>query len=93
MSSAFIRHILRKELDELDKRLQRRNEEMLAQLQSMVADTVAVFSPNMPVRLYLKVKDVTDMDALLPLNRAILRAADQAEAERILAQIGEQTAR
>ncbi|MFN8516537.1 MAG: hypothetical protein U0841_28940 [Chloroflexia bacterium] len=99
MASTFIRRVFQEEFDELEAEsrrreadAQRREAAMLERFQNVVADTVAVRFPNVPVRLFLKVKDVSDLDALQSLHKELVLAADQAEAERILAQIGEQAA-
>jgi hypothetical protein len=86
MSSTFIRQIFQEEFDTADAAWRQR-------MQELAQEVVSVRFPEMPVRLFMKVQEVTDPDALRSLHMALLRAADQAEAERILAQIGEQAAR
>ena len=62
-------------------------------MQRMVEDTIVIRFPETPVGCALRIREVTDPADLQKLNLALLKISSQAEAERILAQIGEQTAR
>jgi predicted transposase YdaD len=93
MASTFIRHIFQEEFSALEAESQRREAMNLDRLRRGTEDIVAVRFPNTPIGIVRIVQQISDPDALLDLQRVLLRAADQAEAERILAQIGEQAAR
>ena len=86
MSSTFIRNIFQEEFAAAEQR-----EAILRQsLQRMVEEMVLVRFPEVPARLFHRIHHLTEHTALQTLHTALLRAADQAEAERLLTQIGEE---
>lgn len=105
MGSTFIRRIFEEEIAEVEAAMQRRFDaerrqdevarreaELLESLQSMVEDTVAIRFPAITFGRVRVIRRLSDPHTLQTLNTPILCAADQAEAERILDELGERRA-
>ena len=86
MSSTFIRNIFQEEFAAAEQRVVA----LQQNLRQMVEDAILVRFPDVPARLFHRIHHLTDPTELQTLNLALLRAIDQAEAERLLAQIGEE---
>jgi predicted transposase YdaD len=93
MASTFIRHIFQQEFDELQAESKQREAALLQDLQQMTEEVVVVRFPGTPIGFVQPIKQISDYEALRALHAALLRAADQTEAERILGQIDEQATR
>jgi len=88
MHGASINHYVREERTVVD----RLEAVWLGHMQRMVEATLAIRFPETPIGHAVRIRQLTDPAGLRKLNLVLLEVSSQDEAERILAQIGEQAA-